>query len=88
MQKKVAEQRQVSSRPRHTSNSHWQKSGCLEFKGHKSKVFAVLSLAEMWLYKSEQVSVAAQVPWESVGCFLMKVSWGLLHVRVSLKSSP
>ncbi|XP_025071875.1 arf-GAP with Rho-GAP domain, ANK repeat and PH domain-containing protein 3 isoform X3 [Alligator sinensis] len=54
MQKKVAEQRQVSSRPRHTSNSHWQKSGCLEFKGHKSKVFAVLSLAEMWLYKSEQ----------------------------------
>uniref|UniRef100_A0A7M4E3Y4 ArfGAP with RhoGAP domain, ankyrin repeat and PH domain 3 n=1 Tax=Crocodylus porosus TaxID=8502 RepID=A0A7M4E3Y4_CROPO len=54
MQKKVAEQRQVSPRPRHTSNSHWQKCGCLEFKGHKSKVFAVLSLAEMWLYKSEQ----------------------------------
>uniref|UniRef100_A0A8B9CZY1 ArfGAP with RhoGAP domain, ankyrin repeat and PH domain 3 n=1 Tax=Anser brachyrhynchus TaxID=132585 RepID=A0A8B9CZY1_9AVES len=34
--------------------SHCQKSGTLELKGQKSKVFAALSLPEMWLYKSEQ----------------------------------
>uniref|UniRef100_A0A8C3K851 ArfGAP with RhoGAP domain, ankyrin repeat and PH domain 3 n=1 Tax=Calidris pygmaea TaxID=425635 RepID=A0A8C3K851_9CHAR len=52
LQKKVTEQRLVGSRPRPTA--HCQKSGTLELKGQKSKVFAALSLPEMWLYKSEQ----------------------------------
>lgn len=55
LQKKVMEQRLVGSRPRPANTAHCQKSGTLELKGHKSKVFAALSLPEMWLYKSEQV---------------------------------
>lgn len=55
LQKKVTEQRLVGSRPRPTNTAHCQKSGILELKGQKSKVFAALSLPEMWLYKSEQV---------------------------------
>ncbi|NXN88950.1 ARAP3 protein, partial [Bombycilla garrulus] len=54
LQKKVMEQRLVGSRPRPANTAHCQKSGVLELKGHKSKVFAALSLPEMWLYKSEQ----------------------------------
>ncbi|NXQ13608.1 ARAP3 protein, partial [Peucedramus taeniatus] len=54
LQKKVMEQRLVGSRPRPANTAHCQKSGTLELKGQKSKVFAVLSLPEMWLYKSEQ----------------------------------
>ncbi|NXM88498.1 ARAP3 protein, partial [Oenanthe oenanthe] len=54
LQKKVMEQRLVGSRPRPANTAHCQKSGALELKGHKSKVFAALSLPEMWLYKSEQ----------------------------------
>uniref|UniRef100_A0A8D2MAY9 ArfGAP with RhoGAP domain, ankyrin repeat and PH domain 3 n=1 Tax=Zonotrichia albicollis TaxID=44394 RepID=A0A8D2MAY9_ZONAL len=54
LQKKVMEQRLVGSRPRPANTAHCQKSGTLELKGHKSKVFAALSLPEMWLYKSEQ----------------------------------
>ncbi|NXQ51718.1 ARAP3 protein, partial [Anthoscopus minutus] len=54
LQKKVTEQRLVGSRPRPANTAHCQKSGTLELKGHKSKVFAALSLPEMWLYKSEQ----------------------------------
>uniref|UniRef100_A0A803VTF4 ArfGAP with RhoGAP domain, ankyrin repeat and PH domain 3 n=1 Tax=Ficedula albicollis TaxID=59894 RepID=A0A803VTF4_FICAL len=54
LQKKVMEQRLVGSRPRPANSAHCQKSGTLELKGHKSKVFAALSLPEMWLYKSEQ----------------------------------
>lgn len=55
LQKKVTEQRLVGSRPRPANSAHCQKSGTLELKGQKSKVFATLSLPEMWLYKSEQV---------------------------------
>lgn len=55
LQKKVMEQRLLGSRPRPANTAHCQKSGTLELKGHKSKVFAALSLPEMWLYKSEQV---------------------------------
>ncbi|NWT60787.1 ARAP3 protein, partial [Erythrocercus mccallii] len=55
LQKKVMEQRLVGSRPRPANTAHCQKSGTLELKGQKSKVFAALSLPEMWLYKSEQV---------------------------------
>ncbi|KFO89623.1 Arf-GAP with Rho-GAP domain, ANK repeat and PH domain-containing protein 3, partial [Buceros rhinoceros silvestris] len=54
LQKKVTEQRLVGSRPRPTNTAHCQKSGTLELKGQKSKVFAALTLPEMWLYKSEQ----------------------------------
>lgn len=45
----------MGSRPRPANTAHCQKSGILELKGQKSKVFAALSLPEMWLYKSEQV---------------------------------
>ncbi|XP_065704994.1 arf-GAP with Rho-GAP domain, ANK repeat and PH domain-containing protein 3 isoform X1 [Patagioenas fasciata] len=51
---KVMDQHRGSSRPRPANTSHCQKSGTLELKGQKSKVFAALSLPEMWLYKSEQ----------------------------------
>ncbi|NXS72682.1 ARAP3 protein, partial [Pandion haliaetus] len=54
LQKKVTDQRLVGSRPRPANTAHCQKSGILELKGQKSKVFAALSLPEMWLYKSEQ----------------------------------
>ncbi|XP_062443725.1 arf-GAP with Rho-GAP domain, ANK repeat and PH domain-containing protein 3 isoform X4 [Rhea pennata] len=54
LQKKVTEQRLVGSQPRPANTAHCQKSGTLELKGQKSKVFAALSLSEMWLYKSEQ----------------------------------
>ncbi|XP_013034030.3 arf-GAP with Rho-GAP domain, ANK repeat and PH domain-containing protein 3 isoform X2 [Anser cygnoides] len=54
LQKKVADQRLGGSRPRPPNTAHCQKSGTLELKGQKSKVFAALSLPEMWLYKSEQ----------------------------------
>ncbi|NXT86350.1 ARAP3 protein, partial [Anhinga rufa] len=54
LQKKVTEQRLVGSQPRPANTAHCQKSGALELKGQKSKVFAALSLPEMWLYKSEQ----------------------------------
>ncbi|NXL01399.1 ARAP3 protein, partial [Mesembrinibis cayennensis] len=54
LQKKVTDQRLVGFRPRPANTAHCQKSGILELKGQKSKVFAALSLPEMWLYKSEQ----------------------------------
>uniref|UniRef100_A0A8D0F849 ArfGAP with RhoGAP domain, ankyrin repeat and PH domain 3 n=1 Tax=Strix occidentalis caurina TaxID=311401 RepID=A0A8D0F849_STROC len=54
LQKKVMDQRLVGSRPRPANTAHCQKSGTLELKGQKSKVFAALSLPGMWLYKSEQ----------------------------------
>ncbi|NWR80988.1 ARAP3 protein, partial [Centropus unirufus] len=54
LQKKVMDQRLVGTRPRPANTAHCQKSGTLELKGQKSKVFAALSLPEMWLYKSEQ----------------------------------
>ncbi|NWY03502.1 ARAP3 protein, partial [Nothoprocta ornata] len=54
LQKKVVDQRSTGTRPRPANTAHCQKSGILELKGQKSKVFAALSLPEMWLYKSEQ----------------------------------
>jgi len=62
LQKKVMDQRLVGSRPRPTNTAHCQKSGTLELKGQKSKVFAALSLPEMWLYKSEQVRAQTRHP--------------------------
>ncbi|NWI13920.1 ARAP3 protein, partial [Crypturellus soui] len=54
LQKKVVDQRSVGTRPRPANTAHCQKSGTLELKGQKAKVFAALSLPEMWLYKNEQ----------------------------------
>ncbi|XP_042320700.1 arf-GAP with Rho-GAP domain, ANK repeat and PH domain-containing protein 3 isoform X2 [Sceloporus undulatus] len=55
LQQKVTEQRLLCSQPcLSSSNSRFQKFGYLEMKGYKSKLFVVLILAEMWLYKSEQ----------------------------------
>ncbi|XP_062986114.1 arf-GAP with Rho-GAP domain, ANK repeat and PH domain-containing protein 3 [Elgaria multicarinata webbii] len=55
LQQKVSEQRLLCPRPCLSSNrTHFQKFGYLELKGYKSKLFVVLILAEMWLYKSEQ----------------------------------
>ncbi|XP_054841139.1 arf-GAP with Rho-GAP domain, ANK repeat and PH domain-containing protein 3 isoform X2 [Eublepharis macularius] len=54
LQQKVAEQRLLSPRPPLSGGMLLQKSGCLELKGYKSKVFVALILSEMWLYKSEQ----------------------------------
>uniref|UniRef100_A0A8C9EHB2 ArfGAP with RhoGAP domain, ankyrin repeat and PH domain 3 n=1 Tax=Pavo cristatus TaxID=9049 RepID=A0A8C9EHB2_PAVCR len=54
LQQKVTDQHLLGTRPRPPNTAHCQKSGTLELKGQKSKVFAVLSLPEMWLYKSEQ----------------------------------
>ncbi|NXL86845.1 ARAP3 protein, partial [Alectura lathami] len=54
LQQKVMDQHLVGTRPRPPNTAHCQKSGTLELKGQKSKVFAALSLPEMWLYKSEQ----------------------------------
>lgn len=62
LQKKVTDQRLGGSRPRPPNTAHCQKSGTLELKGQKSKVFAALSLPEMWLYKSEQVGGTAPAP--------------------------
>lgn len=56
------DQHRGSSRPRPANTSHCQKSGTLELKGQKSKVFAALSLPEMWLYKSEQVGGQTRHP--------------------------
>ncbi|KAL8194411.1 UNVERIFIED_CONTAM: hypothetical protein K2H54_016935 [Gekko kuhli] len=56
LQQKVTEQRLLSPRPPlGGSVKPLQRSGYLELKGYKSKVFAVLILSELWLYKSEQV---------------------------------
>ncbi|KAJ6655462.1 hypothetical protein lerEdw1_005163 [Lerista edwardsae] len=54
LQQKVTEQRLLFPRPCLRSTAHLQKFGYLELKGYKSKLFVVLILAEMWLYKSEQ----------------------------------
>lgn len=62
------DQRLVGSRPRPANTAHCQKSGTLELKGQKSKVFAALSLPEMWLYKSEQVRSWTRHPTGTEGC--------------------
>nr|XP_033782702.1 arf-GAP with Rho-GAP domain, ANK repeat and PH domain-containing protein 3 isoform X2 [Geotrypetes seraphini] len=54
LQSKVKEHHLVFRRPRFGSSAHIQKSGYLELKGYKSKVFTVLSMHELWLYKNEQ----------------------------------
>ncbi|XP_069055586.1 arf-GAP with Rho-GAP domain, ANK repeat and PH domain-containing protein 3 isoform X2 [Pleurodeles waltl] len=54
LQNKVKEHRMIFPRPRYGSSANFQKSGFLELKGYKSKVFTVLAREEVWLYKNEQ----------------------------------
>uniref|UniRef100_A0A6Q2YYB4 ArfGAP with RhoGAP domain, ankyrin repeat and PH domain 3 n=1 Tax=Esox lucius TaxID=8010 RepID=A0A6Q2YYB4_ESOLU len=53
LQGRVKEQ-QVFGRPRFGPGSHCQKSGPLELKGTKSKVYVAINTDQVWLYKSEQ----------------------------------
>ncbi|XP_034959304.2 arf-GAP with Rho-GAP domain, ANK repeat and PH domain-containing protein 3 isoform X1 [Zootoca vivipara] len=54
LQQRVAEQQLLRPRLCLSGTTRLQKSGHLELKGYKSKLYVVLVLAEMWLYKSEQ----------------------------------
>ncbi|XP_031442972.1 arf-GAP with Rho-GAP domain, ANK repeat and PH domain-containing protein 3 isoform X2 [Clupea harengus] len=53
LQERVKEQL-VFGRPRFGTGSHCQKSGSLEFKGTKSKVYVAVNTEQVWIYKSEQ----------------------------------
>ncbi|XP_030621629.1 arf-GAP with Rho-GAP domain, ANK repeat and PH domain-containing protein 3 [Chanos chanos] len=53
LQERVKEQL-VFGRPRYGPGSHCQKSGFLELKGTKSKVYAAIYTDQVWLYKNEQ----------------------------------
>uniref|UniRef100_A0A8B9RBC5 ArfGAP with RhoGAP domain, ankyrin repeat and PH domain 3 n=1 Tax=Astyanax mexicanus TaxID=7994 RepID=A0A8B9RBC5_ASTMX len=53
LQERVKEQ-MVFGRPRFGPGSHCQKSGFLELKGTKSKIYAAIITEQIWLYKSEQ----------------------------------
>ncbi|XP_072520035.1 arf-GAP with Rho-GAP domain, ANK repeat and PH domain-containing protein 3 isoform X1 [Salminus brasiliensis] len=53
LQERVKEQ-MVFGRPRFGPGSHCQKSGLLELKGTKSKIYAAIITEQIWLYKSEQ----------------------------------
>ncbi|XP_041078962.1 arf-GAP with Rho-GAP domain, ANK repeat and PH domain-containing protein 3-like isoform X1 [Polyodon spathula] len=44
----------VFSRPRFGPGSHCQKSGYLELKGTKSKVYVAINTDQVWLHKNEQ----------------------------------
>ncbi|XP_075458127.1 arf-GAP with Rho-GAP domain, ANK repeat and PH domain-containing protein 3 isoform X1 [Ascaphus truei] len=54
VQNKVKEHRMIFPRPRFGCSLSCQKSGYLEVKGYKSKIFAVLTTDEVWIYKTEQ----------------------------------
>ncbi|KAI4874726.1 hypothetical protein NFI96_028345 [Prochilodus magdalenae] len=53
LQERVKEQ-MVFGRPRFGPGSHCQKSGSLELKGTKSKIYTAIITEQIWLYKSEQ----------------------------------
>ncbi|XP_055034159.2 arf-GAP with Rho-GAP domain, ANK repeat and PH domain-containing protein 3 isoform X2 [Misgurnus anguillicaudatus] len=53
LQERVKEQL-VFGRPRFGPGSHCQKSGFLELKGTKSKIYTAIIMEQIWLYKSEQ----------------------------------
>uniref|UniRef100_A0AAY4DAU2 Arf-GAP with Rho-GAP domain, ANK repeat and PH domain-containing protein 3 n=1 Tax=Denticeps clupeoides TaxID=299321 RepID=A0AAY4DAU2_9TELE len=53
LQERVKEQL-VFGRPRFGHGSHCQKSGFLELKGTKSKIYVAINTEQVWLYKSEQ----------------------------------
>ncbi|KAG8133022.1 hypothetical protein E2320_010841 [Naja naja] len=52
LQQKVTDKQNLC--PPTCSSTHFQKRGYLELKGYKSRLFVILILDEMWLYKSEQ----------------------------------
>ncbi|XP_062332066.1 arf-GAP with Rho-GAP domain, ANK repeat and PH domain-containing protein 3 isoform X2 [Osmerus eperlanus] len=53
LQERVKDQL-VFGRPRFGTGVHCQKSGFLELKGTKSKVYTAINTEQIWLYKSEQ----------------------------------
>lgn len=53
LQGRVKEQL-VFGRPRFGPGSHCQRSGPLELKGTKSKVYVAINTEQVWLYKTEQ----------------------------------
>ncbi|KAM6977873.1 arf-GAP with Rho-GAP domain, ANK repeat and PH domain-containing protein 3 [Aplochiton taeniatus] len=53
LQERVKEQL-VFGRPRFGPGNHCQRSGFLELKGTKSKIYAAIIIDQIWLYKSEQ----------------------------------
>ncbi|KAM8973111.1 arf-GAP with Rho-GAP domain, ANK repeat and PH domain-containing protein 3 isoform 2-T2 [Pelodytes ibericus] len=55
IQNKVKEHCMLFPRTRFGCNVSCKKSGCLELKGYKSKIFAVLINDELWIYKNEQL---------------------------------
>ncbi|XP_013920589.1 PREDICTED: arf-GAP with Rho-GAP domain, ANK repeat and PH domain-containing protein 3-like [Thamnophis sirtalis] len=52
LQQKVIDKQNLCSPT--CSSTHLQKRGYLELKGYKSKLFVILILSEMWLYKREE----------------------------------
>uniref|UniRef100_A0A8C5PQZ8 ArfGAP with RhoGAP domain, ankyrin repeat and PH domain 3 n=1 Tax=Leptobrachium leishanense TaxID=445787 RepID=A0A8C5PQZ8_9ANUR len=54
IQNRVKEQRMLFPRTRTGCTFSCKRSGCLELKGHKSKIFAVLTTDELWIHKNEQ----------------------------------
>ncbi|KAM4677747.1 arf-GAP with Rho-GAP domain, ANK repeat and PH domain-containing protein 3 isoform 2-T2 [Discoglossus pictus] len=54
IQNRVKEQCMIFPRPRFGSNMSCQRCGYLELKGYKSKIYAVLTPDELWIYKNEQ----------------------------------
>nr|XP_015205365.1 PREDICTED: arf-GAP with Rho-GAP domain, ANK repeat and PH domain-containing protein 3 isoform X1 [Lepisosteus oculatus]XP_015205366.1 PREDICTED: arf-GAP with Rho-GAP domain, ANK repeat and PH domain-containing protein 3 isoform X1 [Lepisosteus oculatus] len=53
LQNRVKDQ-QVTSRHRFGPGSHCQKSGYLELKGTKSKIYVAINTDQVWLHKNEQ----------------------------------
>ncbi|XP_063784629.1 arf-GAP with Rho-GAP domain, ANK repeat and PH domain-containing protein 3 isoform X1 [Pseudophryne corroboree] len=54
IQNRVKEQRMFNPRARSSCVFTGQRSGYLELKGFKSKIFAVLTTDELWVHKNEQ----------------------------------
>ncbi|XP_041444701.1 arf-GAP with Rho-GAP domain, ANK repeat and PH domain-containing protein 3-like isoform X2 [Xenopus laevis] len=55
IQNRVKEHRMVFPHLRLGCSSSCQRSGYLELKGYKSKIFAVLTTDELWIHKNEQL---------------------------------
>lgn len=54
IQNKVKEQRMFNPRSRSSCLLFGQKFGYLELKGYKSKIYAVLTVDQLWIHKNEQ----------------------------------
>ncbi|KAG8438994.1 hypothetical protein GDO86_005253 [Hymenochirus boettgeri] len=55
IQNRVKEHRMIFPRPRFGCHMSCQRSGYLELKGYKSRIFAVLTTDELWIHKNEQL---------------------------------